>query len=111
MDWILLAGVAFLVRLIDAVVGGGGLILIPALFMALLQATPATLFRANKFAAIFGTTGHVFWGMAVWMAMFNVGGALLGSRLALRHGSGFVRRIFLGVATALVGKFGYDTFA
>lgn len=251
IDMLLLMGAAFVAGLVDAVVGGGGLVLIPALFMALPQAAPATIFGTNKFAAIFGTasaarryalriqvpwqaalptaiaaflfsyagamsvalmpksqlrplvlvmlvavavytfsrkdfgsvdrnrprqafdtlwavllgavigfydgffgpgagsfllflfirffgfdflrasaaakivnvatngaaliyfstTGHVLWGMAVLMAMFNVGGALLGARLALRYGSGFVRRVFLAVATALIGKFGYDTFA
>lgn len=251
IDMLLLMAAAFLAGLVDAVVGGGGLVLIPALFVAFPQAAPATIFGTNKFAAIFGTasaaqryalrikvpwraalpaaitafgfsyvgamsvalmpkaqlrplvlvmlvvvavytfsrkdfgsadqnrahrrldtlwavllgavigfydgffgpgagsfllflfirffgfdflrasaaakivnvatngaaliyfsaTGHVLWGVAVLMAMFNVGGALLGSRLALRHGSGFVRRVFLGVATALIGKFGYDTFA
>lgn len=250
-DLVLLMGAAFLAGLVDAVVGGGGLVLIPALFMALPQAVPATILGTNKFAAIFGTasaarryalriqvpwraalptamaafcfsyvgamsvawmpkeqfrplvlvmlvavavytfsrkdfgsvdrnrphtafdtywslllgaaigfydgffgpgagsfllflfirffgfdflrasaaakivnvatngaaliyfgaSGHVLWGVAVLMAMFNVGGSLLGSRLALRYGSGFVRRVFLGVATALIGKFGYDTFA
>jgi len=251
IDTLLLMGAAFLAGLVDAVVGGGGLVLIPALFMALPQAAPATILGTNKFAAIFGTasaarryarriqvpwraalptaiaafcfsyvgamsvalmpkeqfrplvlvmlvavaaytfsrkdfgsvdqnrphtafdtywslllgaaigfydgffgpgagsfllflfirffgfdflrasvaakivnvatngaaliyfsvTGHVLWGVAVPLAMFNVGGALVGSRLALRYGSGFVRRVFLGVATALIGKFGYDTFA
>ena len=41
---------------IDSVVGGGGLIQIPALFTALPQQTPATLFGTNKFASVFGTT-------------------------------------------------------
>jgi hypothetical protein len=35
---------------------------------------------------------------------------LLGTRLAIRHGSGFVRQIFLLVVSALILKFGYDTF-
>ena len=248
---LLLLGAAFVAGVVDAVVGGGGLVLIPALFMALPQAVPATVLGTNKFAAIFGTAsaarryalsvqvpwraalptaiaafcfsyvgamsvalmpkeqfrpwvlvmlvavavytflrkdfgsidqnrphttfdtywslllgatigfydgffgpgagsfllflfirffgfdflrasaaakvvnvatngaaliyfsiaGHVLWGVAVMLALFNVGGALVGSRLALRYGSGFVRRVFLGVATALIGKFGYDTFA
>jgi hypothetical protein len=251
IEMLLLLGAAFVAGVVDAVVGGGGLVLIPALFMALPQAVPATVLGTNKFAAIFGTasaarryalsvqvpwraalptaiaafcfsyvgamsvalmpkeqfrplvlvmlvavavytflrkdfgsidqnrphttfdtywslllgaaigfydgffgpgagsfllflfirffgfdflrasaaakivnvatngaaliyfsiTGHVLWGVAVMLALFNVGGALVGSRLALRYGSGFVRRVFLGVATALIGKFGYDTFA
>jgi uncharacterized membrane protein YfcA len=41
---------------IDAVVGGGGLIQIPALFNALPQELPATLFGTNKFSSVFGTS-------------------------------------------------------
>lgn len=47
---------AFLAGLIDAVVGGGGLIQIPALFGVLPQAAPATVFGTNKLASVFGTT-------------------------------------------------------
>ncbi|MEK7737567.1 MAG: TSUP family transporter, partial [Pseudomonadota bacterium] len=59
----------------------------------------------------FGASGHVFWALAAMMAVFNIAGALLGTHLALRHGSGFVRWMFLAVATVLIAKFGYDTFA
>lgn len=55
MDALLLAGVAFVAGLVDAVVGGGGLIQIPALFALLPQALPAALFGTNKFSSIFGT--------------------------------------------------------
>ncbi|MEK7737566.1 MAG: TSUP family transporter, partial [Pseudomonadota bacterium] len=55
VDMLMLAGAAFLAGLVDAVVGGGGLVLIPALFMALPQAAAATIFGTNKFSAIFGT--------------------------------------------------------
>jgi uncharacterized membrane protein YfcA len=44
------------------------------------------------------------------MAVFNIVGALLGARLALRHGSGFVRWVFIVVAAALIVRLGYDTF-
>jgi hypothetical protein len=54
---ILLCAAAFAAGLIDAVVGGGGLIQIPALFGVLPQAQPATIFGTNKLASIFGTTG------------------------------------------------------
>jgi len=40
---------------VDAVVGGGGLIQVPALFSALPQASPGALFGTNKIAAITGT--------------------------------------------------------
>ncbi len=250
MEMGLLAGAAFIAGLVDAVVGGGGLIQIPALFTVLPQAMPATLFGTNKLAAIFGTAsaalrysrriqvpwraalpaafaafifsylgamavsllprallrplvlillilvalytfvrkdfgsiddnrhhgssdmflamlfgavlgfydgffgpgtgsflifvfirffgldflrassaakivnvatngaallyfgahGQVLWTVAALMAVFNIAGAVFGAYLALRHGSGFVRRVFLALATALIAKFGYDTF-
>lgn len=46
---------AFLAGGIDAVVGGGGLIQIPALFTVFPGQSAATLFGTNKFASIFGT--------------------------------------------------------
>lgn len=46
---------AFIAGAIDAVVGGGGLIQIPALFAAYPGTSPATLFGTNKFASVFGT--------------------------------------------------------
>lgn len=250
MDMALLAGMAFIAGLVDAVVGGGGLIQIPALFTVLPQAMPATIFGTNKLAAIFGTAsaalryarrirvpwraalpaaaaafvfsylgamavsllprevlrplvlilliavalytfarkdfgsidhdrhhgssdmllamlfgavlgfydgffgpgtgsflifvfirffgldflrassaakivnvatnaaallyfgahGQVLWTVAALMAVFNIAGAVFGAYLALRHGSGFVRKVFLAVATVLIVKFGYDTF-
>jgi uncharacterized membrane protein YfcA len=59
--------------------------------------------------AFFAPTGHVLWSIGLVMALFNMAGAAVGARLALRHGSGFVRWIFLVVSVALTVKFGYDT--
>jgi uncharacterized membrane protein YfcA len=50
-----LCGFAFLAGFVDAVVGGGGLVQIPALFVLMPQLPPAVLFGTNKFAAIWGT--------------------------------------------------------
>lgn len=47
---------AFLAGMLDAVVGGGGLIQIPVLFSALAEAAPATVFGTNKLAGVFGTS-------------------------------------------------------
>jgi uncharacterized protein len=44
------------------------------------------------------------------MAMANVVGSLLGTRLALKHGSGLVRVVFIVVASALILKTGFDAF-
>lgn len=50
-----LAFFALCAGFVDAVAGGGGLIQVPALFSALPQASVASLFGTNKFAAIAGT--------------------------------------------------------
>ncbi|MBE2257863.1 MAG: TSUP family transporter [Candidatus Accumulibacter sp.] len=57
---LVLAGAALFAGFIDAVVGGGGLIQIPALFTALPNELPATLFGTNKFSSVFGT-GNAAW--------------------------------------------------
>ncbi len=57
----------------------------------------------------FVPNGNVLWPIALTMAVFNVAGAMVGARLAVRHGGGFVRWVFLAVSVALVAKFGYDT--
>lgn len=64
----------------------------------------------TNFAALmwFVPSGHILWLLAGGMALFNIAGAMAGSRMALRHGSGFVRLIFLAVTAALIAKFGYD---
>lgn len=47
---------------------------------------------------------------ALIMATANIGGSFIGTHLALRHGSGFVRQVFLAVVGALIVKFAWDTF-
>jgi uncharacterized membrane protein YfcA len=54
-EFVLLACAAFLAGLVDAVVGGGGLIQIPAMFAVFPKEVPATLVGTNKLAAVFGT--------------------------------------------------------
>lgn len=46
---------ALLAGLIDAVVGGGGLVQIPLLFAAFPHASATTIFGTNKLSAVFGT--------------------------------------------------------
>lgn len=59
---------------------------------------------------LFAAKGHIWWHFVVAMAVANVLGSLLGTRLALKHGTGFVRVVFIGVVSALILKTGYDAF-
>lgn len=59
----------------------------------------------------FGPSGHLLVVLGLAMAAFNVCGAVVGSRLAIRHGAGFVRQAFLIAVSVLILKFAYDTFA
>ena len=67
---------------------------------------------ATNFAALvlFAIQGHVWWHLALAMAISNIIGSLIGTRLALKHGSGFVRQVFIVVVLALIVKTGYDTW-
>jgi uncharacterized membrane protein YfcA len=81
-------------------------------FLHASSAAKVVNFSTNAAAlAFFAPSGHVLWLTGLGMAMFNVAGAVLGSRLALRHGSGFVRGVFIVVASLLIARLGYDTFA
>jgi uncharacterized membrane protein YfcA len=60
--------------------------------------------------ALFAFKGHIWWHYALVLAVANVAGSLLGTRLALRHGAGFVRVVFVLVVSALILRTGYDAF-
>ena len=132
-DLAALALAALFAGFVDAIVGGGGLILVPALFSVFPSAVPATLLGTNKalgfdflnasasaklmntatnIAALvlFAAKGHVWWHIALVMAVANIGGSLIGTRLALKHGAGFVRIGFIAVVSALILKTGWDAF-
>ncbi|HAY11286.1 MAG TPA: hypothetical protein DCY18_15395, partial [Thauera sp.] len=67
---------------------------------------------ATNAAAISFFVGNVelLWKLAAVMAVCNLAGALLGSRMALKHGVVFVRKMFLAVVTVLIARLAYDTF-
>ena len=67
---------------------------------------------ATNVAAIAYFAGNVqlMWGLAAVMALCNLTGSVIGSRVALRHGTGFVRKMFLVVVSVLIVRLAYDTF-
>jgi uncharacterized membrane protein YfcA len=60
--------------------------------------------------AWFGSHGHVLWLVGLAMAVANVAGSQVGTRLALARGAGFVRGVFVAVVAALIAKTAWDAF-
>lgn len=81
--WLILAAAS--AGFVDAVVGGGGLVMLPALFTAFPNAMPAALLGSNKVSAVGGTT------LAAWR---------YAQRIQLNWKS-----LFPALLTALLGSF------
>jgi uncharacterized membrane protein YfcA len=68
-------------------------------------------FSTNAAALLyFAPTGHVLWKIGAVMAACNVLGAITGSTIALRYGSGLIRVLFLILLVCLIGKMGWTMF-
>lgn len=60
---------------------------------------------------VFGLTGSVVWLLGLLMGVCNVAGAIVGARMAIRRGSGFVRIVFLTVVGVLILRLAWDLVA
>jgi uncharacterized protein len=58
--------------------------------------------------AYFAARGYVLWPVGVGMAICNAGGAIVGTRVALRGGSQVVRRVFIFVVVLLIVRTAWD---
>ncbi|RNI26363.1 sulfite exporter TauE/SafE family protein [Rufibacter latericius] len=58
----------------------------------------------------FGYKGYILYHIGIPMAICSVLGSVVGTRIALAKGSGFVRKLFLVVVSGIILKFAYDTF-
>ncbi|MGO1853813.1 MAG: sulfite exporter TauE/SafE family protein [Microbacterium sp.] len=54
--------------------------------------------------------GSVLWALGGILAVANVAGSYLGSRMAVARGTRFIRVVFLVVVVALIGKLGVDVW-
>jgi len=57
---------------------------------------------------VFGLAGAPWWLLGLIMGLFNVTGAIVGARMAIARGSGFVRVVFLIVVGLLILRLGWD---
>lgn len=60
-------------------------------------------------AIYFSLTGHVLWQVALPMAAAGAIGSFTGAHTAVKHGSAFIRPLFLVVVAAVILKFAWDT--
>jgi uncharacterized protein len=60
--------------------------------------------------AVFILTDKVYYPFAAIMILGQLIGGRLGAILAIRHGAPFIRRIFIGVVLAMVGKLLWDQY-
>ena len=57
---------------------------------------------------VFGITGSILWLLGLLMGLCNMAGAIIGARMAIRRGSGFVRIVFLAVVGVLILRLAWD---
>lgn len=60
---------------------------------------------------IFMNQGNYILEIGILMAIFNILGNIIGSRMALKNGNGFVRKIFLVVVSLMIIRYAYDVFS
>lgn len=60
--------------------------------------------------ALFASTGNILYRLAIPMAICNVCGAFLGTKLALLKGNKFIRAFFLIVVVATIMRFAYEIY-
>lgn len=74
------------------------------------SATAKIVNIATNLGAIisFHFTGHIWWKLGLALAIANVTGGILGSKLAIKGGSKLVRKFFLVISVILIAKVGYD---
>jgi uncharacterized membrane protein YfcA len=103
---------ALLAGFVDAIVGGGGLITVPALMLALPAGTPLpTLLGTNKVVACTGTTmaagtflrsGTLSWREMLGPVLASALGATGGVWLTYRMHGDFLRPLMLGLMVAML---------
>lgn len=59
---------------------------------------------------VFIKQGNYLLGIAILMAVFNIVGSIIGSKMAIRKGNSFVRIIFLVIVSLMILRYSYDIF-
>ncbi len=59
---------------------------------------------------VFVKQGSYILELAIVMAICNVLGSIIGTRLALKRGNGFIRIIFMIIVSIMILRYSYDVF-
>jgi len=111
MDILLVSLMSALAGFVDAVVGGGGLILVPALFAAYPTAHPASLLGTNKSASVWGTLFAAWqynrrvtlaWRALLWASLVAFAGSWAGAYLLTLVSPYYLRQALPAVLIALL---------
>ena len=101
MESILILLASGFAGMVDAIVGGGGLILVPALFATFPAAPPATLLGTNKCASVWGTAFATFkysrrvdmrWRALLPAAVCALAGSFIGAWTVTQIDPAFLRK-------------------
>jgi uncharacterized membrane protein YfcA len=116
---VIVALIGFLIGFYDGIFGPGTgtflvFFLVSVIGYAFLKAsgTAKLVNIATNAGAIlsFQLTGHIWWQLGLLLAVANVTGAIVGSRMAIKGGSALVRKVFLAVIFLLIARVAWDTF-
>ncbi len=58
----------------------------------------------------FGIHGEIHWGLGVALGACNAMGGVLGVHTAVKHGSKYIRVVFIAIVAALIAKTGFDAW-
>jgi uncharacterized membrane protein YfcA len=113
------AAAALVIGFYDGIIGpgtGSFLILLLVAVMGFAFLSASAIAKVVNVATnggailVFGFNGEILWKIGLTLAIANVCGGLIGVRIALRGGSGLVRKVFMGITAALILKVAFDTF-
>ena len=111
MELLIVSLASLLAGFVDSIVGGGGLILVPALFITFPAAHPATLLGTSKGAAVWGTamatwrySRRVEMRWSAWLPATGAGfvASFAGAWLVTVLSPDFLRRLLPGVLLAVL---------
>ena len=113
------SAIGLIVGLYDGVLGPGTgsffvILIVGMLGFGFLQASVnakvANLTTNLAAIVVYGIHGEILLILGLAMALANIAGGLIGARMAVKNGNGFVRKVFLVALAILIVKLAWDTW-